>query len=99
MKNKDDIPFIQAEFSQKASRDHQENDPAVVAYQRAIRALGLDEKEEKRFLDLMLLDTFRPQLEKRLKKTKLWHYAPEQREAVKSARKYLQDLLGVAVNF
>jgi len=98
MDNKKDFPFIQAEFTKEFPHDDRRDDSEIVAYQKAIRALDLDEQEEKKFLDLTQLNTFRTQLEKRLKKTKLWNYAPDQREAVGSARSQLQDLLGITVN-
>ncbi len=62
-------------------------------YRRAIRALDLNETEQEHLLDPDRLDTFRQALEYRLEKTKLWNYAPEQREEVKAARAFLQTFL------
>ena len=66
----------------------------VKTYRESIRALDLNEREERLFLDIDQLETFSAQLEKRVKRIKLWKYSPEQREAVKKARTYLKVLLG-----
>jgi len=65
----------------------------VTTYQASIRALDLNEKEERLFLDIDRLDAFAPRLAKRLKNIKLWRYSPEEREAVKNARRYLGMIL------
>ena len=71
----------------------------ILTFQQAIDALGLDENEKKLYQDETQLNHFRIQLESRLHKTKLWNYAPHQREAVKKARAYLQQLLGIELSY
>ena len=96
MKRTNNTPFIQADFAEKVS-ENKEKALSRDAYQRAIRALDLDTEEERFFMDPDNLDLFRSQLIKRLKKTKLWNYPPEQRDAAKTARAQLQNFLGVEV--
>ena len=96
VKRTDNTPFIQADFVEKVS-ENKEKALSRDAYQRAIRALDLDTEEESFFMDPDNLDLFRSQLIKRLKKTKLWNYPPEKRDAAKSARTRLQNFLGVEV--
>jgi hypothetical protein len=62
-------------------------------YLRAINALDLDEDLYEQFGDFDRIDTNREALKRRLAKTKLWHYAPEQRKAVKEARHFLSTLM------
>ena len=62
-------------------------------YREAILALDLPSHEAERFLSNDDQESVRKALEKRLDKVKLWRYAPDQREAVKTARTYLQNLL------
>jgi hypothetical protein len=62
-------------------------------YREAILALDLAPHEAARFLSNDDQELVKKALEKRLGKVKLWHYAPDQREAVKTARTYLQNLL------
>jgi len=94
VKRTNTTPFIQADFAQNVS-ENKEKALSRDAYQRAIRALGLDTEEERFFMDPDNLDLFRSQLIKRLKKTKLWNYPPEQRDAAKTARTQLLSFLGV----
>ena len=96
MKRTNTTPFIQADFAQNVS-ENKKKALSRDAYQRAIRALDLDTEEERFFMDPDNLDLFRSQLIKRLKKTKLWNYPPEQRDAAKTARTQLQNFLGVEV--
>jgi hypothetical protein len=63
------------------------------AYREAILTLDLNPREEARLLENENWESVRDTLQKRLEKVKLWHYAPDQREAVKAARTYLQNLL------
>jgi len=90
------LNFILPDFIGSAPR--QINTPStsslVKTYRESIRALDLNEREERLFLDIDQLETFSAQLEKRVKRIKLWKYSPEQREAVKKARTYLKILLG-----
>jgi hypothetical protein len=62
-------------------------------YREAILTLDLDPRVEARLLKSDNWESLRETLKKRLAKIKLWHYAPDQREAVKTARTYLQNLL------
>jgi len=96
MKSTDNIPFVQIDFAQNVSK-RQEKTLSRDAYRHAIQALDLDTNEETFFSDPDNLDLFRSQLIKRLKKTKLWNYPPEKRDAVKDARAQLQSFLGVDV--
>jgi len=68
-------------------------------YRQAIRALDLNETEEERFLDFDHLETFRSALSYRLDKTKLWNYAPDQRDDVKAARTFLKTLLSTEIPY
>jgi hypothetical protein len=93
-----DTPFIQPAFR------HADSPESLAAEERAryweaIRALDLDPQEEEQFLAFGELDTFRDRLARRLSRTKLWDYAPDQRDAVKEARNYLQDFIGVEISY
>ena len=68
-------------------------------YRQAIRALDLGETEAERFSDFDRLESFRSALEHRLDKTKLWHYAPDQRDEVKAARSFLRTLLTAEIPY
>jgi len=74
-----DLKVVYADYDTMAAR-----------YAQAIRALDLDEAEEARFLDLDRFESFRRSLERRLRKTKLWDYAPDRRDEVKAAREFLE---------
>jgi hypothetical protein len=76
-------------------------DEASIArqYTDAIRTLDLSEGETACYLELDRLATFRPALEHRLEKTKLWNYAPDQREDVKTARSFLTLFLAVDIPY
>jgi hypothetical protein len=68
-------------------------------YRQAIWALDLDDEQFARLADFDRLETNRSLLEKQLNKTKLWHYAPEQRETVKEARRFLQQMLDAKIPY
>ncbi len=87
--------FIEPAFAEKTDQHSAPQTLVRSQYLRAIEALELDPKERERFLRMEQLDRFRGQLEARLRKTKLWNYAPEQRDSVKEARAYLQAVLGI----
>jgi hypothetical protein len=88
--------FIHTTFTGNVSNDFSYEE-VLKRYQEAIRALDLDADEEQRFLAYNQLESFRKELQKRLERTKLWNYSPDQRDAVKEARAYLQDLLNTSV--
>ncbi len=68
-------------------------------YREAIRVLDLKESEEERFLDFDQIETFRKALAHRLERIKLWNYAPEQREEVKTARAFLRTFLRAKIPY
>jgi len=88
------FPFIDPVFA----KDN-EASGTIGSYEEAIQMLDLSESEQALYLQVDQLDQFRLRLENRLRKTKLWNYAPEQREQVKAARACLQALLGFEIAY
>ena len=76
-------------------------DRASVAqqYRQAIAMLDLNEADTRYLQNFDAIDTFRTQLEKQIDKTKLWNYAPQQREDVKKARTFLKNILSVEIPY
>jgi hypothetical protein len=68
-------------------------------YREAILALDMDEKKTVRYCEMDRVANFRSELEAQLRKTKLWNYAPEQREAVKAARTFLTHFLATEIPY
>ena len=83
------FPFIDSVFAERNKASG-----TIGSYEEAIQMLDLSESEQNLYLQVDQLDRFRLRLENRLRKTKLWNFAPEQREQVKAARAYLQAFLG-----
>jgi len=98
-KNSTPVNFIDPVFARGTSHSAAETPASFRQYRYAIEALDLDEKEKARYMDVDQMDRFRLQLETRLRKTKLWNYAPHQRDAVKEARAYLQEMLGLESSY
>jgi len=93
------LNFIDPLFSEGTPRGQERNSLSSEQYQQALEALDLDEREKALYMDRTQLDRFRSQLEQRLSRTKLWNYAPDQRDAVKEARARLQEMLGLEISF
>jgi hypothetical protein len=68
-------------------------------YREAILALDMDEKKTVQYCEMDRVANFRSELEAQLRKTKLWDYAPEQREAVKAARTFLTHFLDAEIPY
>jgi 23S rRNA A2030 N6-methylase RlmJ len=77
----------------------EQTDATLEHYREAIRALDMEPEEEAQFQVYQENDRFRHCLKRRLDKTRLWDYHPQQRDAVKQARAYLQQLIGVELSF
>ena len=77
----------------------EQSDATLERYREAIRALDMDPEEEAQFLAYQENERFKHLLKKRLDKTRLWDYHPKQRDAVKKARAYLQQWIGVELSY
>lgn len=93
------FPFVNPVFSKGTVHPEAGTADTLHRYREAIEALDLNEKENALYMDYDQMDRFRLQLETRLRKTKLWNYTPGQRDEVKEARAYLQNLLGVSASY
>lgn len=91
--------FIDPVFAGDTSPSSTEVSDTFRQYRQAIEALDLNENEKVLYLEISQMDRFRLQLETRLRKTKLWNYAPEQRDTVKEARAFLQEMLGLEMSY
>ncbi len=68
-------------------------------YRQAIRALDLSEEREEQYLQYNGQEAFRASLGRMLDGIKLWNYAPEKRDEVKSARTYLRHIAEATVEY
>jgi len=78
---------------------YEDREQVAAKYRWAIRVLAFDEKREQRLMDFERLDELRSELTRQLGRVHLWDYAPEERDSVQHARRYLAHLLEASVPY